>query len=213
MSRATLSRVSDRPVHPSNAAANARESGDIAAPVDLLTGTDRRGRISAARHLGELRAVGAVLPLTRCLDAGDDVLRMGALKALGQIGDESAADAVARAGEEDESVLVKCSAASALRALNDDRATPVLVTVLETTTASGHARNWAAKQLVELRAVEAIPALDDAARTASGLTSWRLRRAARPSGVRRWSPGRACLRPSPKQPPADGQTASIRSPQ
>ena len=72
-------------------ASEARKRGDVDTLLTLLSGTDQGGRQSAVYNLGEMKSVRAVGPLIRCLQASDEVVRVGALKALAKIGDKSAA--------------------------------------------------------------------------------------------------------------------------
>lgn len=168
-------RLSDAP---SARAARAQAEGDVDTLLALLRGTARRGRISAAVKLGEMGERRAVGPLVRALQASDELMRMAALRALGQIGDPSVADAVAAIGAEDPSPAVRSSAATALSALSDSRAVGVLVSILEADT-TAHTRRWAASELTRLGAVDAASAIDDAARRSSPIARWRLRRQAR----------------------------------
>jgi HEAT repeat protein len=147
----------------------------------MLIGTDLYGRRSAALALGDIRSTEAVAPLIRCLVARDEALRNAALKALAEIGDDAAVDAVFEVAVSDESFGVRGTAAQTLMRLKDPRAVDILGSML--LEADGrYARSypkWAAKQLVEIGDPRAIPMLDNAARSARGLTKLRLRRAMR----------------------------------
>ena len=76
------------------AAHAARDAGDVEWLLTKLTGTDIMGRRLAALALGDLRSARAVVPLTRCLVAKDEPLRIAALKALASIGNDAVVDPV-----------------------------------------------------------------------------------------------------------------------
>jgi len=152
----------------------AREAGDLDYLIDCLATGDRIGRVAAAGALGDLRIRRSVDALLRCTRAHDWFLRGAAVEALGKIGDVGVSDRIAEIGEEDESLFVRLRAAEALAALNDPRASSVLIGV-----ATGEAKNsshWedgmvergarqaALKRLVSLGADEALPSLRAAAR-------------------------------------------------
>jgi HEAT repeat protein len=156
------------------------EAGDVDFLLNLLTSTDRFGRIAAAQRLGDLRSRRALEPLLRCLNASDELMRVSALRALAKIGDGRAADAIAAIGENDDSFPVRLTAAEALVALGDDRDREVLIQMIRDAPRSDHrARKWALRKLVEIRATEAIPALESAKEAASGLDRLRIMRALR----------------------------------
>jgi HEAT repeat protein len=159
------------------AASRATKSGDVEFLLSLLASTDRFGRIGAAQGLGDLRSRRAVDPLVRCLNAADELMRVSALRALASIGERSCVDAILEVGEGDPSFGVRFTAAEALLALNDSRGREVLVQIVRD--ASRRERSWAIRKLVEIGATEAIPALEGAARTASGLERLRIGNAVR----------------------------------
>jgi HEAT repeat protein len=172
--------VAENRTHPSLAAGRARQAGDVEGLLDLLSGSDRRGRVSAAWELGELRDHRAVEGLIGSLSARDDIVKMAALKALGKIGDTSAAEHVAAMAAEDQSALVRSSAAEALGAFGDPREADALVCVLTTTSREGrHVRAWAAEQLSQLGAVDTLGEIEAARRRSWGVPRWRMGRAAR----------------------------------
>jgi HEAT repeat protein len=105
-------------------------------------------------------------------------MKMAALKALGDIGESVAADAVFAAVADDPSPVVRSSAASALRALGDPRTVDILVSILAGE-ATGHAKRWAASEIVALDAVHALPAVEAAASRSSPFVAWCLRRSAK----------------------------------
>jgi HEAT repeat protein len=162
-------------------AAAARRRRDVPALLALLVDTDRVTRVAAAQDLGDLRDVAAVGPLVRCLQAGDELLRLSSLKALAKIGDPGVVPAVHQLAVHDESFGVRATAAETLGRLGDPRAVSLLLAMLRE---RGNPwpqsyRKWLAKLLVELRAREAIPELVAAKSGAHPLTRWRLAQAIR----------------------------------
>jgi HEAT repeat protein len=139
------------------------------------------GRISAAHGLGDVGDARAVVPLVRCLQANDQLLRVSALKALAKIGEASAASAVFDVASSDDSFGVRVTAAETLARLGDPRSVALLGSLLleEKGQYSRSFPKWAAKLLVELDGFEAIPQLEAVRRQSRPLTRLRLRRAIR----------------------------------
>jgi HEAT repeat protein len=107
------------------------------------------------------------------------MMKMAALKALGEIGDADTADAVAEVGISDPSPLVRGSAATALRLFNDSRSVDVLISILAPDLGtSAYTQRWAASQLAALDALEGTSSIERAAAQSSMLHAWRLRRIA-----------------------------------
>jgi HEAT repeat protein len=116
--------------YPSVTAGAARRRGDIDALLDLLVGTDRNERISAAYNLGEIKATEAVGPLVRCLRAHDWVVRSSAVTALAKIGDRQAIPDILEVGAEDESIDVRVAAMTALISLGDETVADLILAAL-----------------------------------------------------------------------------------
>lgn len=165
-------------------------------------------RSSAALHLGKIDSADVVPALIEILDDPSSDVRMSALKSLGRTGDERAVARVAEAALSDPALGPSNYAIETLAKLGDPRAAPLLLSLLTETDrhlANGRYRTvwprgsprlfellwhhdavrrnlqkWAAKQLVELGAVEVAP---EVARAATETTSRReqrlLRRTAR----------------------------------
>jgi HEAT repeat protein len=129
----------------------------------------------------------------RCTHAHDWFLRGVSVAALGKIGDDSVSERVAEIGNEDESLFVRFRAAEALSALNDPRASSVLIGVatseprkaryLEERVTDRGSRRAALRRLVDLGMAEAVPSLRGAAkrgklsdRVRVRLAIWRLSR-------------------------------------
>lgn len=166
-------------------------------------------RGSAAMKLGKLQAAEAVPALLECLDEGGYDLQMSALYALRRIGDERAIPRVAELAETARTLGVSTRATDVLAELGDPRGISQFVSLLTETdrhlrdgrvetylppdTPASLKRwysrprkvkwtlqKWAARRLIELRATQAAPAVENAAK---GTTSLRerllLRRTAR----------------------------------
>jgi HEAT repeat protein len=163
------------------AAREARDRGDVEALIAMLGETDRTRRLAAVANLGDPQFLRASLPLLRCLQAADENLRIGALRALAEIGDSSTAGEIAGAAAEDDSLAVRVAAMEALATMRDQRAVLLIQSALSQPQPKWRQwfRRWAAKKLVELDATEAIPDLEAARRGASPITRWRLRVAVR----------------------------------
>jgi HEAT repeat protein len=165
------------------AADAAREARDVNALIDLLQRGDQMTRVTAARHLGELRSIRAVEPLIQALRASDWLVRTAALNALGAIGDERAADAVASIADDVDMRAPKAvrdmrvPVAVVLGKLGDPRAFDLMTRIASDQNTPNRARRWAIRQLVELRAEGSLPALRAAADTMSGIDRWRAKRA------------------------------------
>ena len=167
--------------YPSVTARAARRRGDVDALLDLLVGTDRNERISAAYNLGEMKAAEAVGPLVRCLHAHDWVVRSSAVTALAEIGDRRAIPAIFEVGAEDESIDVRVAAMTALSSLGDQRVADLILAALVSDDIP-HRRwfyRWAIRKLIELDATGAVGELEKAKRHAGPVERWRLRRAIR----------------------------------
>lgn len=158
----------------------ARRRGDIDRLLDLLTSTSLPDRRSAVYYLGEMRAEKATEALIRCLQATDQNVRMGALNALAKIGRRSAIPSISELATADPSLRVRMVAAWALAGLGDNRRSAEAIVAL---IGEEHlpSRRWflkrAARTLVELRAVDTIPILEEARRGAGIVTRWRLKSA------------------------------------
>jgi HEAT repeat protein len=139
------------------------------------------GRISAAHGLGDVGDARAVVPLVRCLQANDELLRVSVLKALAKIGEPNATSAVFDVAISDDSFGVRVTAAEALARLGDRRSVALLGSLLleEKGRYSRSFLKWAAKLLVEIEGFEAIQQLEAVSRQAGPLTRLRLRRAIR----------------------------------
>jgi HEAT repeat protein len=101
-------------------------------------------------------------------------MRLCALKALAALGDPAAISTVAEVASGAEPFGVRATAAETLAALGDQRAPAVLADLL-VDPANPYPRSyakWASKLLIQLRAVETVPAL----RAAQLRTGWRIRR-------------------------------------
>jgi HEAT repeat protein len=172
---------SDYSKHRSIRARQARERGDVETLLSLLGSTDRLDRISAVANLGQTKDPRAVAALHRCLQAKDENLRIGALKALEDIGDRSAVAHVFEAASADTSFGVRVTAMSTLGAFGDPRAVGLIGEALRRSDNRWPRwyRKWAAKKLVELGDVTAVADLEEAAKRGDLLGRWRLRRAAR----------------------------------
>jgi HEAT repeat protein len=166
----------------------------IQALIVALRQNNLEERGSAAMKLGKLQATEAVPALLECLDVDDHNLQMSALWALGKIGDERAIPRVAELAETTSLLGVSTRATDVLAELGDPRAIPQFVSLLteidrhfaESEPDSYFApeqpfkgwwgrprkvkwwiQKWAARRLVELRATEAAPAVEEAANSAS----------------------------------------------
>jgi HEAT repeat protein len=163
--------------HSSLAAREARARGDIATLLTLLVSPERGARISAVLQLGELGGAEARDALLKCLNAGDDKLRNGALVSLRKIGDPSTAQKVLEIAESDPSPGTRLRAIEALMDFRDPKSVDLLVAMLEHPGGwEPWYRRWAVKQLSRVRAVQAIPALERAGRSAGWLDRMRIRR-------------------------------------
>jgi hypothetical protein len=171
--------MSENRVHARLLARDARKRGDLEALLDLLAGTDKGGRRSAVYELGELRDARAVGPLIRCLQANDQLMRVGAIKGLAKIADPIAASDLYGVAAGDGSVGVRMEAAFALGLLNDHRGAELICSMIweENNPYGRRYRRWAARRLVELRAVEAVSQLEKAKHGAGLIGRWYLRRA------------------------------------
>jgi HEAT repeat protein len=176
------------------AAIDARESGDLAALLDLLSSTDRVTRWAAAQQLGKLGDPAAVDALMLKLQARDDGLRVSTIRALVAIGDPSAVEALIDVVESDPASGVRVTAIEALALLGDPRGGEMLAllavdpsSLLSTSQRrfdnfkqNGYAseRRWATKRLRQLRPPAALPVLE-AAHPSSPLQRLRLRQTRR----------------------------------
>jgi HEAT repeat protein len=147
----------------------ARERGDVKTVVAALTSTDQEVRWVAAnslRKLGSPEAAGALLRVAR--DSKDDRLRTLSLKALAAIGDSSMSETLVDIATDENQFEVRLTAISALADLGDRRATGLLAAVVgdvDLPAKAGRLRarsatRWAIQRLVDLDAVDAVPALD-----------------------------------------------------
>jgi HEAT repeat protein len=131
-------------------------------------------RLAAAQALGDSGNRSAVPSLLPCLRARDELMQVSALKALAALGDPAATAAVAEIAAGAEPFGVRATAAETLAALGDQRA-PAILAELLVDPANPYPRSyakWASRLLIQLRAVETIPAL----RAAQQRTGWRIRR-------------------------------------
>jgi HEAT repeat protein len=130
-------------------------------------------------NLGEMQTPRAVEPLIRCLQSSDEIVRVGALKALAKIGDPRAVPAVYEVATGRDAFGVRVDAVSTLGTLRDRRAVPLIVAMLaeEDCPHPGWYQKWAAKRLIEMKATEAIPNLVEARRHARMFGRWHLSRA------------------------------------
>lgn len=179
----------------------------IQALIFVARGGNLRDRRRATWQLGNLGATEAVPTLLECLDKDNDALRISILNALGRIGDERAIPRVAQLAENAPSLAVSTRATNTLATLGDTRAIPQIVSLLTQTdqhlrdgrwrtyypddmflnsrrrkpgSVKWSLKKWAAKRLVELRAVGAASAVEEATKSASSLRErLLLRRAAR----------------------------------
>jgi HEAT repeat protein len=170
-----------RSKHASLRAAAARERGDVDALIAMLESTDPTSRRSAVANLADPRFGSAVDPLTRMLQAKDEHVRIGALKALAEIGDKSVTSAVHELAVSDPSFGVRMTAMSTLGSLGDRRAVTLIGSAIgqPDVTWPRWYRSWAAKRLTELGGTEAFADLEAARRGAGPIGRWRLRRAIR----------------------------------
>jgi HEAT repeat protein len=161
------------------AEAEARE--DVDALVGQLANTDRFTRLGAAQALGRLGRREAVRPLLRCLQAGDELLQVSALKALANIGDDGVSDPVFEVATTNDSFGVRATAAETLARLGDQRAVPLIVAPLldGATPYPRSYRKWATSLLVEIHATDAIPDLERARLTSGPLGRRRINAAIR----------------------------------
>jgi hypothetical protein len=169
--------MSENRVHPRLLARDARKRGDLEALLDLLAGTDKGGRQSAVYELGELRDARAVAPLIRCLQANDQLMRIGAIKGLAKVGDPIAVPDLYDVAAGNDSVGVRMEAAFALGVLSDARGAELIWE--ENNPYGRRYRRWAARRLMELRAVDAVPELEKAKHGAGLIGRWYLGRATR----------------------------------
>jgi HEAT repeat protein len=106
----------------------ARDRGDVAYLLDALR--DPRDRFLAARFLGELKAREAVRPLTQLLRAGDRATRSSAAEALAKIGEAEAVPELIERLRQEEDVVPRTFAITALGKLGDERALKPLCDLL-----------------------------------------------------------------------------------
>jgi HEAT repeat protein len=149
---------------------DAKRRGDIDYIVEALTNPDRKVRLVAAYNLGELRARAGVPALVRiALHAADEALRIVALKALASIGAPEVAPDLRVLAHSETSLPVRTTAISALVTMHDaDVIAPLISLITSDLSREGNlprrdaraARKWAATQLVELGATQALPALE-----------------------------------------------------
>jgi HEAT repeat protein len=167
---------------PSLAARYAAGQGDVDFLIELLSSSDLQARISAAGQLRKLKDARAVPALLRCLQSPAKPGKVAVLKALREIGDSQAADAVfdvARSASED--FLVRAQAAQVLLSFGDRRGVTTFASLLGEPAARGHShfRKWALRLLVESNGTEALPALRAARSNVGVLERRRLDRAIR----------------------------------
>lgn len=113
-------------------------AGDLVSMLDFSvgTGTDQRSKdIRRANEkiieaLGILKAKEGVEPAIRLLDADDPIVRKAACRALGNIGDASAVEALAHTAMEDDNANICRTAVEALGDIGDKSAIPVLIKAL-----------------------------------------------------------------------------------
>jgi HEAT repeat protein len=169
----------------------AAKQGDVDFLIAALVDTDRHVRWLAARSLGELKAYRGVDGLMRwAANASDDTFRANCIFALQEIGDLRAIDLLHEIATSSSTFGVKTCAMVALGVLGDRRAIPLLAAIVtdprlvetypvalgDVPLSERVAKKWAAKQLVTLQGVEAIPTLESAARRAPWPARLRIRR-------------------------------------
>ena len=174
------SRRSGYSKHASLRAREARERGDLDTLLELLSSSDRLERIYAVANLGDADDPRVRAALVRCLQSSDDQLRIGALKAFANLGAQDAVEDVFDLAVGDTSAEVRVTAIQTLVTLRDRRATEPILTMLRRDDLPWPRwyGKWASKALVELDAVDAIPALE-AMRVTGLVTRLRLRRTIR----------------------------------
>jgi HEAT repeat protein len=162
-------------------------------------------RSTAAVHLAKIDSADVVPALIETLDDPSRDVRMSALQALGRSGDERAIARGADVAVSDPALGPSSYAAETLAKLGDPRAAPLLLSLLTDTdrhlangryrtwlpedsprlfvhlwghreAVKAHVQKWAAKQLVELGAVEVAPELATAAAEATSRRERRLLR-------------------------------------
>jgi len=127
-----------------------RISLPLEAQLKLLEDEDWEVRAKSAKHLGQIKAPGAVGPLIAVLgeEEGDDDVQREVAKALGLIGDARAVElliAVLRADYSD--YEVQCEVAKALGLIGDARAVEPLIAMLGGDDSEDDVRREAAKAL------------------------------------------------------------------
>ncbi len=125
-------------------------SGAVPYLAELLVDGSIFERRLAAAALGYIGSIQVLLALLRVLDDSDDELVASAARALGQLGDARATEALIELLAGDRPWFVRVAAASALGALEDPAATAVLVEQLDAE--EWDLRNAAARALVALGA-------------------------------------------------------------
>jgi len=166
---------------PSTRARLARERGDIETLLNLLDSSVPSDRLAAVANLGHTNDPRAIAALKRSVRSREERLRIGALNALGSIGDPRVAPAIYDAATEDESFGVRVTAIGALCSIRDPRAAELVVSGLKSSDNPWPRwyRKWATEKLVELNAKDAIGDLKQAKRGVGLIGRWRLSRAIR----------------------------------
>jgi HEAT repeat protein len=165
----------------STKAREARERGDVETLLHMLNGADRAEQLAAVANLGESTDSRVVKALMRCLRTRDERLRIGALNALGSIGETNAAPEIFDLATQDDSFGVRVTAMDALGSIGDPRAADLIAATLFQPDVPWPRwyRKWAARKLVELNARSAVADLRRARRGAGLVGRWRLNRAIR----------------------------------
>jgi HEAT repeat protein len=172
------------------------DASAVEALIEAARHEDVETRAIAALNLGKLRAVEAVPALLECLEVEDYTLQKFALQALGKIGDRVAIPKVAEVQETTPLLGVALQATDTLAQLGGPRGVSQFVSLLTDTDRhfeehrpGTHSppdtplkkwqekparvkwwmKKYSADRLVELRAAEAAPAVEQAAATARSI--------------------------------------------
>jgi HEAT repeat protein len=151
----------------------AKMRGDIRHLIDALSDPDQQVRWSAANVLGKLGAQPAVAALLKlATNAADEGLRAIAVRALGRIGDRSVTSELLELARDDDSFRFRVTVIDTLVHLGDERVIPLLESIVADrnlaergSISKGEARRtrrWATRRLTDLRAVQALPVLEEA---------------------------------------------------
>lgn len=167
---------------PSLAAREARLQGDLDALIEMLSSDDPKAQVASAGQLRKLRDPRAVPALVASIQAPKTVGKTASLKALRDIGDRRAADAVFNLTQDaSEPFEVRATAAQTLLSFGDRRGVKTVAVLFSETnyTHHGRFRKWALPFLVEAKGTEALPYLRAARPEVGVLERRRLDRAIR----------------------------------